>query len=172
MPAKTTSQKAHATKKAAPAPKATKPAHAAAKPAGSVAAKLAAPAAKPASAASKTAAAPAAKPAAHAVKGVHVTMPIVGGKPATKGKVSTAVQIAAGAVTPTIQRTEGEANQTPMTPKNFRNHPDMENFFRFIYENDLRLEALQIIDEIIVARAARRAKKGHASSVATANANA
>ncbi len=32
--------------------------------------------------------------------------------------------------------------------KNFRNHPDMENFYRFIYENDLRHEALQIIDEL------------------------
>ena len=43
--------------------------------------------------------------------------------------------------------------------KNFRHHPDMENFFRFIYENDLRLEALHIIDEIIVERRARK-KKG------------
>src|SRR5689334_13031300 len=32
--------------------------------------------------------------------------------------------------------------------KNFRHHPDMENFYRFIYENDLRHEALAIIDEI------------------------
>ena len=27
--------------------------------------------------------------------------------------------------------------------KNFRHHPDMENFYRFIYENDLRHEALR-----------------------------
>ena len=33
--------------------------------------------------------------------------------------------------------------------KNFRHHPDMENFYRFIYENDLRHEALAIIDDII-----------------------
>ena len=33
--------------------------------------------------------------------------------------------------------------------KNFRHHPDMENFYRFIYENDLRHEALAIIDEIM-----------------------
>lgn len=39
-----------------------------------------------------------------------------------------------------------------LTQKNFRNHPDMENFFRFIHENDLRLEALEIIDEIILTR--------------------
>lgn len=33
--------------------------------------------------------------------------------------------------------------------KNFRHHPDMENFYRFIYENDLRFEALAIIDEVL-----------------------
>jgi len=36
--------------------------------------------------------------------------------------------------------------------KNFRNHPDMENFYRFIYENDLRIEALQILDELLIAK--------------------
>lgn len=67
-----------------------------------------------------------------------------------------AAAVASGSVTPAISR---EEPSTPMTPKNFRNHPDMENFFRFIYENDLRIEALHIIDEIIVQRQARR-KKG------------
>lgn len=41
--------------------------------------------------------------------------------------------------------------------KNFRHHPDMENFYRFIYENDLRMEALTIIDEIMVQKALRKA---------------
>lgn len=59
-------------------------------------------------------------------------------------------------MTPTIAKPEEGA--APMTPKNFRNHPDMENFFRFIYENDLRHEALQIIDEIIVDRKTKRKK--------------
>ncbi|OFZ71036.1 MAG: hypothetical protein A3K03_01920 [Bdellovibrionales bacterium RIFOXYD1_FULL_44_7] len=40
--------------------------------------------------------------------------------------------------------------------KNFRHHPDMENFYRFIYENDLRLEALQIIDQIMVQKQNRK----------------
>lgn len=40
--------------------------------------------------------------------------------------------------------------------KNFRHHPDMENFYRFIYENDLRLEALAIINEMMVERANRK----------------
>ena len=32
--------------------------------------------------------------------------------------------------------------------KNFRHHPDIENYYRFIYENDLRYEALEIIDRM------------------------
>ena len=48
--------------------------------------------------------------------------------------------------------------------KNFRHHPDMENFYRFIYENDLRHEALAIIDEIQVEKANRRQLKMAKSS--------
>ncbi len=44
--------------------------------------------------------------------------------------------------------------------KNFRHHPDMENFYRFIYENDLRIEALQILDEIMAQRQVRKEVKG------------
>jgi hypothetical protein len=44
--------------------------------------------------------------------------------------------------------------------KNFRHHPDMENFYRFIYENDLRHEALAIIDKIMAEKLARRAAGG------------
>jgi len=44
--------------------------------------------------------------------------------------------------------------------KNFRHHPDMENFYRFIYDNDLRHEALAIIDEIELEKSKRKAMKG------------
>ena len=37
--------------------------------------------------------------------------------------------------------------------KNFRSSPDVENFYRFIYENDLRIEALQILDSTMGERA-------------------
>lgn len=40
--------------------------------------------------------------------------------------------------------------------KNFRHHPDMENFYRFIFENDLRQEALSIIDRILVDKQQRK----------------
>lgn len=45
--------------------------------------------------------------------------------------------------------------------KNFRHHPDMENFYRFIYENDLRHEALAIIDEIMIDKSQKRQIKKH-----------
>lgn len=43
--------------------------------------------------------------------------------------------------------------------KNFRHHPDMENFYRFIFDNDLRHEALQIIDEMLREKQQRKALK-------------
>jgi hypothetical protein len=44
--------------------------------------------------------------------------------------------------------------------KNFRHHPDMENFYRFIYENDLRHEALAIIDDMMAEKLQRKFVKG------------
>lgn len=46
----------------------------------------------------------------------------------------------------------GQSSEMSASFKNFRHHPDMENFYRFIYENDLRHEALAILDEIIIER--------------------
>lgn len=43
--------------------------------------------------------------------------------------------------------------------KNFRHHPDIENFYRFIYENDLRYEALEIIDAMALQRVNRKVVK-------------
>ena len=40
--------------------------------------------------------------------------------------------------------------------KNFRHHPDMENFYRFIFDNDLRHEALAIIDEMMLEKLNRK----------------
>lgn len=36
----------------------------------------------------------------------------------------------------------------PTTAKRFRQSPEIEAFYRFIYENDLREEALIVLDEI------------------------
>jgi hypothetical protein len=51
------------------------------------------------------------------------------------------------------------SNEMSASFKNFRHHPDMENFYRFIYENDLRHEALAIIDQIVIEKQERRASK-------------
>ena len=47
-------------------------------------------------------------------------------------------------------------------PKNFRQQADMEAFYRFVYENDLRDEALTILDKVRAQKAlAKAAKKKH-----------
>jgi hypothetical protein len=43
--------------------------------------------------------------------------------------------------------------------KNFRHHPDMENFYRFIFENDLRHEALAIMNQMVQQKQAEKAAK-------------
>jgi hypothetical protein len=43
--------------------------------------------------------------------------------------------------------------------KNFRHHPDIENFYRFIFENDLRYEALEFIDVIVGQRTTQKSVK-------------
>ncbi len=53
----------------------------------------------------------------------------------------------------------GTGTEMSASFKNFRHHPDMENFYRFIFENDLRHEALAIIDEIMVEKIQKRLGK-------------
>ncbi|MEO7163872.1 MAG: hypothetical protein ABI041_13215 [Bdellovibrionia bacterium] len=53
----------------------------------------------------------------------------------------------------------GSSSEMSASFKNFRHHPDMENFYRFIYENDLRHEALAIIDDIIADKAEKKLGK-------------
>ncbi len=50
-------------------------------------------------------------------------------------------------------------NQIPASLKKFRQSPEIEGFYRFIYENDLRTEAFQIIDDITQKRMDAKTKK-------------
>jgi hypothetical protein len=59
----------------------------------------------------------------------------------------------------------GGSTEMSASFKNFRHHPDMENFYRFIFDNDLRIEALQIVDEVLVEKRRRKELK-HAKSQA------
>lgn len=48
----------------------------------------------------------------------------------------------------------------PSTIKKFRQIPEIEGFYRFLYENDLRGEASEILNRIVVRRKAeKKAKK-------------
>ncbi len=42
--------------------------------------------------------------------------------------------------------------EVPSSLKKFRQSPEIEGFYRFIYENELRVEALDIIDKLLVGR--------------------
>ncbi|MCB0348156.1 MAG: hypothetical protein KDD37_04940 [Bdellovibrionales bacterium] len=62
------------------------------------------------------------------------------------------------------------AEQLPSSFKKFRQLPEMEAFYRFIYENDLRKEGKAIIDRLLMSRkaeklAARSSKKKSAKVV-------
>ncbi|MGZ3692691.1 MAG: hypothetical protein ACXWQO_00360 [Bdellovibrionota bacterium] len=47
-------------------------------------------------------------------------------------------------------------------PKNFRQQADMEAFYRFVHENDLRDDALVILDKVREQKALQKlAKKKH-----------
>lgn len=52
-----------------------------------------------------------------------------------------------------------QADKVPVSPKKFRQGPELEGFYRFIFENDLRREAMQVIDRVYLARKAIKMKK-------------
>jgi hypothetical protein len=47
----------------------------------------------------------------------------------------------------------------PSSLKKFRRSPEIEGFYRFIYENDLRIETGDVLDRIIVRRSQERKSK-------------
>lgn len=55
-----------------------------------------------------------------------------------------------------IELSSDTKNAAGGVPKNFRQQADMEAFYRFVNDNDLRVEALAIFDEM---RAAKNAAK-------------
>lgn len=44
-------------------------------------------------------------------------------------------------------------------PKNFRQQADIESFYRFVHENDLRVEAVQIFQETRAHKSSLKAAK-------------
>jgi hypothetical protein len=58
-----------------------------------------------------------------------------------------------------------QTDNIPTSLKKFRQSPEIEGFYRFVFENDLQKEAYEIMDRIIVAR---KLKKSSAAKEAKA----
>jgi hypothetical protein len=56
----------------------------------------------------------------------------------------------------------------PTSVKKFRQSPEIEGFYRFIFENDLQKEAYDILDRIISGRKAKKQKEKAAANAALA----
>ncbi|MCB0355595.1 MAG: hypothetical protein KDD40_01225 [Bdellovibrionales bacterium] len=50
----------------------------------------------------------------------------------------------------------------PASIKKFRKSPEIEGFYRFVYENDLQKEAFQILAKIVARRKGDKQKKSKA----------
>ncbi len=50
------------------------------------------------------------------------------------------------------------SDSLPTSTKKFRQSPEIEGFYRFVYENDLQREAFEILDRIQQRRKALRVK--------------
>lgn len=50
-----------------------------------------------------------------------------------------------------------QSESLPTSLKKFRQSPEIEGFYRFIFENDLQKEAFDILDRIIFQRKAKKA---------------
>ena len=53
-----------------------------------------------------------------------------------------------------------QSENIPSSVKKFRQSPEIEGFYRFIFENDLQREALVILERIIQERKDKKAKMG------------
>jgi len=49
-----------------------------------------------------------------------------------------------------------QSDSLPSSLKKFRQSPEIEGFYRFVYENDLQSEALAVLDQIISRRKAEK----------------
>lgn len=57
-----------------------------------------------------------------------------------------------------------QSDSLPTSIKKFRQSPEIEGFYRFVYENDLQHEAFDILEQIIQRRKAQRLKAKTAKS--------
>ncbi len=59
-----------------------------------------------------------------------------------------------------------QSESLPASIKKFRQSPEIEGFYRFVYENDLQREALEVLGQIIVRRKLEKVSKTKTKKVA------
>ena len=52
-----------------------------------------------------------------------------------------------------------QSENMPTSVKKFRQSPEIEGFYRFVFENDLQKEAFEILDRISAGRKAKKLKE-------------
>ncbi len=52
-----------------------------------------------------------------------------------------------------------QSESMPTSVKKFRQSPEIEGFYRFIFENDLQKEAFEILERIVAGRKAKKLKE-------------
>jgi hypothetical protein len=57
-----------------------------------------------------------------------------------------------------------QSDSLPTSMKKFRQSPEIEGFYRFVYENDLQREGYEILEKIVQRRKALRSKAKAAKS--------
>lgn len=62
-----------------------------------------------------------------------------------------------------------QSESIPTSVKKFRQSPEIEGFYRFIFENDLQKEAFEILERIVNARKSKK-KSDKVEAIATAQA--
>ncbi|MEY4617202.1 MAG: hypothetical protein RJB66_2162 [Pseudomonadota bacterium] len=60
-----------------------------------------------------------------------------------------------------------QSESVPTSIKKFRQSPEIEGFYRFIYENDLQKEAFDILDRIVTGRKQKKLKDTKAAIAET-----
>lgn len=64
-----------------------------------------------------------------------------------------------------------QSDSLPTSLKKFRQSPEIEGFYRFIFENDLQKEAFEILERIVADRkATKKAQKTESKQAAKAEA--
>lgn len=65
-----------------------------------------------------------------------------------------------------------QSDSIPTSLKKFRQSPEIEGFYRFVFENDLQKESYEILDQIIIARKAKKASAAKEAKAAAKEAEA